>query len=123
MIHLPSPPPPQLSSLQLLTGLASTSRGLNSFMPSPADPYPSSGLGFPMAEFKPSSLNFSLDGVGIGGGYGSFQGVLETNGKLLFLFEDLKQHVSSNNADQNRDDNDNSNGYWNGVIGGGSWRC
>ncbi|XP_057773663.1 dof zinc finger protein 1-like [Salvia miltiorrhiza] len=123
MIHLSSPPPPQLSSLELLTGLASTSRGLSSFMPSPPDPYSSSGPGFPMAEFKPSSLNFSLDGLRTGGGasYGNFQGVPETNGKLLFPFEDLKQQVSSNNADQNRDDNDNSNGYWNGVIGGGSW--
>ncbi|KAH6774035.1 hypothetical protein C2S51_012439 [Perilla frutescens var. frutescens] len=107
----PTPPPPpshHLSSLELLTSRST-------FM---ADPYSSvgSGLTFPLPEFKPSSLNFSLDGLG--SGYGSFQSVQETNGKLLFPFEDLK--LVSNNAandatDQNRD------GYWNGVIGGGSW--
>ncbi|KAG6427798.1 hypothetical protein SASPL_112045 [Salvia splendens] len=105
----PSSPPRQhlSSSLELLT--AATSGG---FMPASADPYSS---GFPMPEFKPS-LNFSLDGLG--SGYGSFQGVPEANGKLLFPFEDLKQ--VPNNADQTRDDH-NSNGFWNGVIGGGSW--
>ncbi|XP_057783054.1 dof zinc finger protein 1-like [Salvia miltiorrhiza] len=111
MIHLLSPLLPQLSSLELLTGLASTPRGLSFFMPSPTDPYSSSGSGFPMIEFKSSSLNFLLDGVGTGSSYGSFQGAPETNGKLLFPFEDLKQQVSSNNGDQNRDDNDDSNGY------------
>ncbi|XP_047967295.1 dof zinc finger protein 1-like isoform X2 [Salvia hispanica] len=118
MIHLPSftsstaaassPSPP---SLELLT--AATSGGLSSFMTASADPYSS---GFAMPEFKPS-LNFSLDGLG--SGYGSFHGVPEANGKLLFPFEDLKQ--VPNNADQTRDDH-NSNGFWNGVIGGGgSW--
>ncbi|KAL1568851.1 dof zinc finger protein DOF4.6-like [Salvia divinorum] len=115
MIHLPSfastaAASSPSSSLELLTA---TSSGLSSFMPASADPYSS---GFPMPEFKPS-LNFSLDGLG-SGGYGSFQGVQEANGKLLFPFEDLKQ--VSNNADQSRDDH-NSNGFWNGVIGGGSW--
>lgn len=84
----------------------------------------SSGLGFQLPEFKPSSLGFSLDGLGSGvaSGYGSFQGVEESNGKLLFPFEDLKQ--VSNNGEESRDqngDHHNSTGYWNGVIGGGSW--
>ncbi|KAL0446515.1 UNVERIFIED_CONTAM: Dof zinc finger protein DOF3.7 [Sesamum latifolium] len=79
--------------------------------------------GFPnLPDFKPS-LNFSLDGLG--SNYGSFQGVQESNGKLLFPFEDLKQ-VSSNtstDAEQNRDQQQgaDSTGYWSGVIGGGSW--
>ncbi|KAL1556386.1 dof zinc finger protein 1-like isoform X1 [Salvia divinorum] len=61
-----------------------------------------------------SSLNFSMDGLV--SGYGSFQGLPETSGKLLFPFEDLKQ--LSNNAHQNEGDQ----GYWNGVVGGGgSW--
>lgn len=95
-------------------------------LPSSADHsaalYASSGSGFPLPEFKPS-LNFSLDGLG--SGYGSFQGVQETHGKVLFPFEDLK--VSANDDDddgeRNRDQNGdhNSSGYWNGVIGGGSW--
>lgn len=121
-----SPPPSSsthhLSSLELLTGLTNTSRGLSSFMP-PLAPssalYESSGSGFPLPEFKPS-LNFSLDGLG--SSYGSFQGVQETNGKLLFPFEDLKlvsNNAGSDHADQNRDQN--GAGYWNGVIGGGSW--
>lgn len=85
--------------------------------------YSSAGPGFPLPEFKPSSLNFSLDGLG--SSYGSFQGVPETHGKLLFPFEDLK--VSTNDQDddahRNRDQNGDhhSTGYWNGVIGGGSW--
>ncbi|KAI3453340.1 hypothetical protein Pfo_010003 [Paulownia fortunei] len=115
--------PHHLSSLELLNGLSTTSRGLNSFMPLPvvtsSDPSTVYSSGFPLPEFKPS-LNFSLDGLG--SNYGSFQAVQETNGKLLFPFEDLKQ-VSSNTNDgeQNRDQHGDSTGYWNGVIGGGSW--
>ncbi|KAL0409226.1 UNVERIFIED_CONTAM: Dof zinc finger protein DOF2.5 [Sesamum radiatum] len=122
------------NSLELLTGLttaATTTRGLSSSFMAPLLPpvvtttdlntvYSS---GFPnLPDFKPS-LNFSLDGLG--SNYGSFQGVQESNGKLLFPFEDLKQ-VSSNtstDAEQNRDQQQgaDSTGYWSGVIGGGSW--
>lgn len=121
-----SPSSHHLSSLELLTGLT-TSRGtLNSFMPLPVvtstDPTTVYSSGFPnLPEFKPNSLNFSLDGLG--SNYGSFQGAQETNGKLLFPFEDLKQVSSNTNhdAEQNRDQHGDSTGYWNGVIGGGSW--
>ncbi|KAK3024166.1 hypothetical protein RJ639_043743 [Escallonia herrerae] len=136
-----SSPSSHLSALELLTGITS-SRGnttFNSFMPMPltADPnavYGSSGLGFPLPEFKvPSSLSFSLDrGLGMNGngsmstsGYGG-----DGNGRILFPFEDLKQ-VSSNNATtathdhhvetQSRDHHGDSSGFWNGMLGGGSW--
>ncbi|KAL8535572.1 hypothetical protein ACS0TY_011268 [Phlomoides rotata] len=112
--------PPQshhLSPMELLTGFT----GLNSFMPPPtSDPnsvYTSSG--FP--DFKPS-LDFSLDALG--SNYATFQGVSQSNGKLLFPFQDLKQ-VSNDAADRQNSDqhgDNNSTGYWNGVIGGGgSW--
>ncbi|KAH7550114.1 hypothetical protein ACOSP7_024724 [Xanthoceras sorbifolium] len=115
----------QISSLELLTGISS--RGLNSFMPMPVHPDPSNTVytpGFPMQDFKPT-LSFSLDGLG--SGYGSFQGVQETNttGRLLFPFEDLKQVSSTSHHDidhhqQNREHGDSS-GYWTGMLGGGSW--
>ncbi|KAL0372923.1 UNVERIFIED_CONTAM: Dof zinc finger protein 1 [Sesamum calycinum] len=122
------------NSLELLTGLTTattTTRGLSSsFMAPLLQPVVTTtdlntvySSGFPnLPDFKPS-LNFSLDGLG--SNYGSFQGVQESNGKLLFPFEDLKQ-VSSNtstDAEQNRDQQQgaDSTGYWSGVIGGGSW--
>ncbi|KAG8374554.1 hypothetical protein BUALT_Bualt10G0007500 [Buddleja alternifolia] len=110
-----------ISALELLNGFSTTSRGLSlgSFMPN----YTS---GFP--NLVPS-LNFSLDGLG--SNYGSFQGVQESSGKLLFPFQDLKQgsndnindntnNNNANDAEQNRDQHGDSTGYWNGVIGGGS---
>ncbi|GFP89314.1 dof zinc finger protein dof4.6 [Phtheirospermum japonicum] len=132
-----------------LSASAASSRGFNNyaFMPLPVVPSsggaeihssPVFGSGFPnLAEFNikssssSSSLNFSLD-HGLGSNYGNFQGVQENNGnsssKLLFPFEDLKQdHDSSNtnvnDGEQNGDNQngDPSTGYWNGVIGGGSW--
>ncbi|XP_068634449.1 dof zinc finger protein DOF4.6-like [Aristolochia californica] len=107
-----------LSALELLrSGMAS--RGLNSFMPIPI---PESGTvypsGFAMHEFKPTT-NFPLEGLG--GAYGNMQGVQEPSGRLLFPFEDLKP-VSNSDFDQqqNRGQGDSS-GYWNGMLGGGSW--
>ncbi|KAJ0477988.1 putative transcription factor C2C2-Dof family [Helianthus annuus] len=108
----------QLSALELLTGI--TSRGTtSSFMPIP-DPNsvytPSGQLMMPMSEFKiPSSLSFSLDGMGSGNG-----------GRLLFPFEELKTNTSATHDDdphvgQNKDQNCDSIGFWNGMMGGGSW--
>ncbi|KAF8413356.1 hypothetical protein HHK36_001336 [Tetracentron sinense] len=106
-----------LSAMELLrTGI--TSRGLNSFMPMHIpDSNPIYSSGFPLHEIKPT-LNFSLDGLG--NGYGSLQGVQETSGRLLFPFEDLRQVSSTTEFEQNRGQGD-SNGYWNGMLGGGSW--
>lgn len=115
-----------LSALELLTGI--TPRGLNSFLPMPITTDPTtvySSSAFPLPEFKPS-LNFSLEGLGIGssgGGYGSLHGVQESSGRpLLFPFEDLKpvsSTASGDHAEQNRDQHGDSTGYWSGILGGG----
>ncbi|KAL3645523.1 hypothetical protein CASFOL_010703 [Castilleja foliolosa] len=131
---------PNSTSMEILTaGLSATpsSRGFNNnyaFMPVSSGAVFGSGFSN-LAEFnKASTLNFSLD-HGLGGNYGDLQGVQENNNgsnmtsKLLFPFEDLKQdhdHDQDNSSNTNVNDGDNrngdtSNGYWNGVIGGGSW--
>ncbi|XP_073130731.1 dof zinc finger protein DOF4.6-like [Henckelia pumila] len=114
------------SALELLIG---TSRGVMnnpSFMTMPIihDPNTVYSSGFSLPEFKPS-LAFSLDGLGLGGNYANFQGVQETNGKLLFPYQDLNKQISTNTDDaddqQNRSDQiGDSAGYWNGMIGGGA---
>ncbi|XP_015896021.3 dof zinc finger protein DOF4.6 [Ziziphus jujuba] len=110
-----------LSALELLNGL--TSRGFNSFMPMsvPADPNTAVyASGFPnLQEFKPT-LNFSLDGLG-GAAYGSLQGVQESNGRLLFPFEDLKQVSTTPGIEPSKDQGAETTGYWTGMLGGGSW--
>jgi hypothetical protein len=116
---------PQLSAMELLkTGI--TSRGLSSFMPMNVSDHSNTlySSGFPLHEFKPS-LNFSLEGFQ--GGYGSsntLQGVQEssTGARLLFPIEDLKQVPNTSEFEQNRGQGDsNTHGYWNGMLGGGSW--
>ncbi|XP_027937846.1 dof zinc finger protein DOF4.6 isoform X3 [Vigna unguiculata] len=102
-----------LSALELLTGITSTSTGLNSFMPVPvpADPNSAYTCGFPLQDFKPT-LNFSLDH-----GYASLHNV--QSGRLLFPFEDLKQVSTTTTMDQKQQGD--STGYWTGMFGGGSW--
>ncbi|XP_051148326.1 dof zinc finger protein 2-like isoform X2 [Andrographis paniculata] len=128
------------SNLELLTG-----RGLGGF--TDLNMVYSSGFNFnvnPLGgsdQFKASSLSFSLDGLGCGGGgYGSFQEDQANGKQLLFPFEDLKQVSNSNNGDDqihhqenegsNRDQINNGGGdhssggsFWNGVMGtsGGPW--
>nr|ACU20996.1 unknown [Glycine max] len=113
----------QLSAMELLkTGIAAaSSRGLNSFMP-----MYNSTHGFPLQDFKPPhGLNFSLEGFE--NGYGGLQGIQEgpTGGaRILFpTVEDLKQQVPSTNEfdQQNRSQEGSAHGYWNGMLGGGSW--
>ncbi|KAI7994791.1 Dof zinc finger protein DOF4.6 [Camellia lanceoleosa] len=103
-----------LSAMELLTGI-SCSRGLNSsFVPMPmpmSDQNTIFSSGFSLQEFKPT-LNFSLDGLGM----------QETSGgRLLFPFEDLKQVSSTSDIEQGKEQGGDSTGYWNGVLGGGSW--
>ncbi|KAB1205117.1 Dof zinc finger protein DOF3.7 [Morella rubra] len=109
----------QLSAMELLkSGI--NSRGLSSFMPmSVSDSSTIYSTGFPsLQEFKPT-LNFSLDGFE--GGYGSaLHGVQETSARLLFPVEDMKQVPNTSEFEQNRGQGD-STGYWNGMLGGGSW--
>lgn len=128
----------KLSSLELLTGRLTSNS--NNFMPmqllNPSDP---TSFMLPIQDFKPT-LSFSIDGIGIGNGFGNLHGVHETtttattttstntttNGRLLFPFEDLKTTTSHDNIDHIRDHGDNttnnsSSGYWTGMLGGGSW--
>ncbi|RZB87746.1 dof zinc finger protein DOF4.6-like isoform X1 [Glycine soja] len=108
-----------LSALELLTGItSSSSTGLStSFMPIPVPSNPNSiyTCGFPLQDFKPGTLNFSLDGIGKG--YTSLQNV--HGGRLLFPFEDLKQVSSTTTMNQTQQGD--STGYWTGMLGGGSW--
>ncbi|XP_042480242.1 dof zinc finger protein DOF4.6-like isoform X2 [Macadamia integrifolia] len=111
------------SSLSELLRNGITSRGSNSFMQMPISEsntvYPS-GFG-QLQDFKPT-LNFSLDGLGVsGGGYGNLHGVhQESSGRHLFPFEDLRQVSNTTEFEHNRGQGD-STGYWNGMLGGGSW--
>ncbi|XP_027338695.1 dof zinc finger protein DOF4.6-like [Abrus precatorius] len=113
-----------LTAMELLkTGIAS-SRSLNSFMPMSLSDSNTmyNSTGFPLQDFKPAGLNFNLEGFE--NGYGALQGIQEgpTGARILFPVEDLKQQVPSTNEfdQQNRSQGD-STGYWNGMLGGGSW--
>ncbi|KAL5859500.1 hypothetical protein ACOSQ4_000796 [Xanthoceras sorbifolium] len=110
-----------LSALDLLrTGMAS--RGLNTFIPTPMPPdtntlFPS---GFPLQDIKPT-LSFSIDGLG--NRFGSVNGVVQENnntGRLFFPFGEMKPLSNSTEVDQNKGQG-SSTGYWNGMLGGGSW--
>ncbi|PWA64471.1 DOF transcription factor 11 [Artemisia annua] len=118
----------QLSALELLTGI--TTRGtINSFMgvpiSNPNSVYSPSMI--PMPEFKIPSLGFSLDAMASsGGGVGGDSYENGNGGRVLFPFEELKTNTSTSlddpNVVQNRDDqNGDTNGFWNGMMGGGSW--
>ena len=140
----------QLSAMELLkTGMAS--RGLmNSFIAMPAVlpdsntttmfSGTSSTSGFSLAqEFKPnSSLSFDLDNHGYNhhdqqSGFGSglhHHGVQQeiSGGRARLLFpkcdQDLKQVSTTTTTSTTRgqgDHNSNATGYWNGMLGGGSW--
>ncbi|XP_055821758.1 dof zinc finger protein DOF4.6-like isoform X2 [Solanum dulcamara] len=135
LLHPPPPPcssssassPSQFSSMELINGI--TSKGLNnSFMTMPiSEPnsvYNSSAFSLM------TSLNFSLDhglGNNVHSGYGNKNNLQETNtsGRFLFPFVGLKQVSTTNNntsdgANEPLGD-ESTNGYWNGMLGGGSW--
>ncbi|CBI23042.3 unnamed protein product, partial [Vitis vinifera] len=115
-LNLAFPPPPEdyNNSISEFADL-----GLGSFMPmSVSDSNSIYSSGFPLQEFKPT-LNFSLDGFQ--SGYGSLQGVQESGARLLFPLEDLKQVSNTTEFEQSRGVQGDSAGYWNGMLGGGSW--
>ncbi|CAL2242090.1 unnamed protein product [Prunus armeniaca] len=112
-----------LSPMELLrTGIAS--RGVNSFIPTQnmadhSNTLYASSPGFSLQEFKPN-LGFCVDGLG--NRYGDHE---INGGRLLFPFGDLKQ-ISSSTAHHELDHHQNKGqgnptGYWNGLLGGGSW--
>lgn len=113
--------PSQLSAMELIT---SSSRGLsNSFMTMPNSVYNSSS-GFSLMP----SLNFSLDHGRLGNN-NNLQETNITSARFLFPFVGLKQVSSTNNntsdgANEPVGDHQSTNGYWNGMLGGGgggSW--
>lgn len=110
-----------ISALDLLrTGISS--RGLNSFIPTPMpDSNTLFSSGFLSQEMKPGNLNFSLDGIG------TMSGVQESgggnSGRLFFPFGEMKTMPNSTEIDQNRGQGGSAapTGFWNGMLGGGSW--
>ncbi|KAJ0758745.1 putative transcription factor C2C2-Dof family [Helianthus annuus] len=72
---------------------------------------------FNLQDFKPS-MGFPFQGNGIKYG-GGFQGNQEDNEGIMFPFGVLNQQHSSRENGQSMG-NGNSNGYWNGTLGGGS---
>lgn len=106
----PSPSSANTSALELLRAGISTSRGLHSFMstPMPATDsnVPYGSLGFHLQDLKPN-LGFAVDGAG----------------SLMYPFGGSVKQVSSTSGsvDQSQKGQGNSNGYWSGMLGGGSW--
>ncbi|KAL0304440.1 UNVERIFIED_CONTAM: Dof zinc finger protein DOF3.7 [Sesamum radiatum] len=103
-----------------------SSRGLmSSFMSIPVSDCPNSvysSSAFPVHEFKPS-LGFSLDGLEQNGyNTNGLEDHSNPSSRILFPFEELKT-VSSNEFEQDRSGQGgaDSNGYWNGMLAGGSW--
>ncbi|XP_004306646.1 PREDICTED: dof zinc finger protein DOF3.7-like isoform 2 [Fragaria vesca subsp. vesca] len=113
------------SALELLRSTGIASRGVNSYIPnsmqdSNAVLYSSSG--FALQEFKPSQLGFCVDGLG--SRYSDHPQENGGSGRLLFPFGDLKQISSTTTGHHELDQNKgqgNPTGYWNGLMGGGSW--
>lgn len=103
----------------LKTGNMSGAGGLSSFMSVPISDAAAAGFsssGFPAQDFKPS-LGFSVDG------FGNVQGVEDqTNesSRILFPFEELKPVSNNDQFEQERVQGE-TNGYWNGMLAGGSW--
>ncbi|GFS39343.1 Dof-type zinc finger DNA-binding family protein [Actinidia rufa] len=101
-----------------------SSRGLHSFIRTPMPDLTtrySNPLGFHLQELKP---NLSTDGIG--NRFGNVHGVVQENGGSLFMFPfgGMKQVTStSDQVDHQNKGQGNSNnfGYWNGMLGGGSW--
>ncbi|XP_011075948.1 dof zinc finger protein DOF4.6-like [Sesamum indicum] len=102
-----------------------SSRGLmSSFMSIPVSDCSNSvysSSAFPVHEFKPS-LGFSLDGLDQSGyNTNGLEDHSNPSSRILFPFEELKT-VSSNEFEQDRSgQGGDSNGYWNGMLAGGSW--
>lgn len=135
----------QTSAMELLkTGISTSSsstRGLNysNFMPPTMSLSESSPMynnnnnsstigGFPpLQDFKAhQGLSFSLEGFENGGfGSSTLHGIHQENGGARILFpvvEDLKQQVpNSTTTTASQGDSSTHHGYWNGMLGGGSW--
>ncbi|RVW89045.1 Dof zinc finger protein DOF4.6 [Vitis vinifera] len=122
-LNLAFPPPPEdynnsISEFADLSYNGDSKPHLQNPTPSHLHPIITSQPWSCSREFKPT-LNFSLDGFQ--SGYGSLQGVQESGARLLFPLEDLKQVSNTTEFEQSRGVQGDSAGYWNGMLGGGSW--
>ncbi|KAL3536685.1 hypothetical protein ACH5RR_000051 [Cinchona calisaya] len=108
------------AALDLLRSTGIVSRGMTSTTTAPA-PALYSSSGFSFQDLKPASISFSVDHHGLGSRFVP-SGIQENGGRIMFPFGVMKQLQSTNEADHNKGQpNTNSNGYWNGMLGGGSW--
>ncbi|KAJ7962618.1 Dof zinc finger protein [Quillaja saponaria] len=112
--------PPHHHAMELFrTGIVS--RGLNPYIPTlmPDSNTVLYSSGFPMQEFKQNPNGFVVDGLG------NKIGIQENNGgsgRFMFPFGEMKQlSTTGDQAEQNKQQGVNSTGYWNGMIGQGSW--
>ncbi|KAF5731305.1 hypothetical protein HS088_TW19G00913 [Tripterygium wilfordii] len=118
-----------LSAMELLnTGIANSRGLMSSFLSMPV----SAGFSLPADDYKPTTLNFSLEAFQSSGynGTSANTALQETSStsaaRLLFPMEDMKQipnptttsSSSSTQFEQNRGQGD-STGYWQGMLGGG----
>ncbi|XP_047958363.1 dof zinc finger protein DOF2.5-like [Salvia hispanica] len=106
----PHPPPP-LSALNFFTNGVIAARGLNSLFPMATDEQNNAifASGFPFQECKPQPLSFGVGNVP----------QESVNGSLMFTLGATRRN--SSDQDQNQDKgHENSNGFWNGMLGGGS---
>ncbi|GFP88202.1 dof zinc finger protein dof2.5 [Phtheirospermum japonicum] len=99
--------------------------GLNPFIPN-MSPMSSdnalfgSSAGFSFQECKPPSLAFSIDG----GGYTNPNEPTENvNGTLMFTLGGTRRDSSTSEGDDQEKGSheNNANGFWNGMLGGGPW--
>ncbi|XP_071932795.1 dof zinc finger protein DOF3.7-like isoform X1 [Coffea arabica] len=108
----------------LRTGIVS--RGMNSFITSTIPAADLNALynaqGFQFQDLKPAAgVSFSVDHHGLGNRFvNAPSGIQENGARLMFPFGAVKQGTSTSAVDQNKGQSDSS-GYWNGMLGGGSW--
>ncbi|KAG8391962.1 hypothetical protein BUALT_Bualt01G0241800 [Buddleja alternifolia] len=108
----------------LRNGIAA--RGLNSFIPMAPNLENNTlfSSGFPFQESKPV-FSFSVDGINNGNRFDSNSNnnvsqENSNNGTLVFPFGAMKRYSSTSEThDQVKGQQENSNGYWNGMLGGG----
>ncbi|KAL1549727.1 laccase [Salvia divinorum] len=100
-----------LSALNFFTNGVIAARGLNSLFPMATDDQNNAifASGFPFQECKPPPLSFVVGNVP----------QESVNGSLMFTLGATRRNSSDQDQDKGHE---NSNGFWNGMLGGGgSW--
>ncbi|KAG8381112.1 hypothetical protein BUALT_Bualt06G0088500 [Buddleja alternifolia] len=143
---LNNPPNPNSDNLPIMeflkAGNVMGTNGMSSYMNTTDSNsvYSSSGFHLGNDHFKPS-LNFSIDGLEnnnsggyignslqVGGVHDQIQDHHTNSSRVLFPFEELKpnDHHHHHQFDHQQDNRgggqgEANNGYWNGMLAGGSW--